>query len=352
MTCRHCHVDAGPDRTDEIMDRATVDACLAALDRTARAHRRHHRRRARAESRLPVPRRRVRRAGQARDRPLQPHVLLLPKFRDLPEWLAERGVEMVALAAALPAAQHRRPARRRHVRAVDRGAAAAQRGGLRRRAIPERRAHPDEQPRRRVPAGDQAAMEREWKATLRARARRALRPAHRPQQHADLPLPRVARATRATSTRYMTRLVERLQPRDRGRPDVPQHDLDLVGRPRLRLRLQPDARDRVRPRTRPTSATSTSTRSAAPHPHRPALLRLHGRRRQFVRRRHHRVRPPTRAPPASPVIARAAATPLIRRDTVFRISSPVVASRRHAGRHPRMVVACGSRCSSSSSASS
>ena len=29
MTCRHCHVDAGPDRTDEMMDRATAEACLA-----------------------------------------------------------------------------------------------------------------------------------------------------------------------------------------------------------------------------------------------------------------------------------------------------------------------------------
>ena len=34
MTYRHCHVDSGPDRTDENMDRRTVDACLAALDAT------------------------------------------------------------------------------------------------------------------------------------------------------------------------------------------------------------------------------------------------------------------------------------------------------------------------------
>ncbi|HYE94944.1 MAG TPA: arsenosugar biosynthesis radical SAM (seleno)protein ArsS [Rubricoccaceae bacterium] len=33
MTCRHCHVDAGPDRTEENMDRATAEACVAALDR-------------------------------------------------------------------------------------------------------------------------------------------------------------------------------------------------------------------------------------------------------------------------------------------------------------------------------
>src|SRR5512136_1267950 len=34
MTCRHCHVDAGPDRVAENMDRETIDLCLAALDKT------------------------------------------------------------------------------------------------------------------------------------------------------------------------------------------------------------------------------------------------------------------------------------------------------------------------------
>ncbi|HEX9658693.1 MAG TPA: arsenosugar biosynthesis radical SAM (seleno)protein ArsS, partial [Rhodothermales bacterium] len=34
MTCRHCHVDAGPDRVEENMDRETADACLLALDRS------------------------------------------------------------------------------------------------------------------------------------------------------------------------------------------------------------------------------------------------------------------------------------------------------------------------------
>jgi radical SAM/Cys-rich protein len=95
MTCRHCHVDAGPDRTAENMDRATVDLCLAALDRTT-AHT-------------------VDITGGAPE--LNPHfrylvdgcvargkhvidrcnltVLLLPRFADLPEWLAARGVEVV-----------------------------------------------------------------------------------------------------------------------------------------------------------------------------------------------------------------------------------------------------------------
>ncbi|MBW4518905.1 MAG: arsenosugar biosynthesis radical SAM protein ArsS [Scytolyngbya sp. HA4215-MV1] len=95
MTCRHCHVDAGPDRTQENMDRATIDACLDALDQTT-AHT-------------------VDITGGAPE--LNPHfrylvdqcvargkhiidrcnltVLLLPRMQDLPEWLAERQVEVV-----------------------------------------------------------------------------------------------------------------------------------------------------------------------------------------------------------------------------------------------------------------
>ena len=34
QTCRHCHVDAGPHRTVENMDRDTVNACLRALEST------------------------------------------------------------------------------------------------------------------------------------------------------------------------------------------------------------------------------------------------------------------------------------------------------------------------------
>jgi radical SAM/Cys-rich protein len=94
MTCRHCHVDAGPDRK-EVMDRDTIEACLQALDQTD-AHT-------------------VDITGGAPE--LNPHfrylvdqcvargkhvidrcnltVLLLPPLQDLPEWLAERGVEVV-----------------------------------------------------------------------------------------------------------------------------------------------------------------------------------------------------------------------------------------------------------------
>jgi radical SAM/Cys-rich protein len=103
MTCRHCHVDAGPDRTRENMDRETVDACLAALDRTG----------ARtvdltggAPELNPNFRylvdRCVDRGQHVIDR-CNLTVLLIPGQRDLPRFLAERGVEVVC---SLP--HHRR----------------------------------------------------------------------------------------------------------------------------------------------------------------------------------------------------------------------------------------------------
>ncbi len=95
MTCRHCHVDAGPDRWREIMDRETVDACLAALDRTE-AHT--------VDLTGGAPELNpnfrylvdqcVDRGKHVIDR-CNLTVLLIPKNRDLPQWLAERGVEVV-----------------------------------------------------------------------------------------------------------------------------------------------------------------------------------------------------------------------------------------------------------------
>jgi radical SAM/Cys-rich protein len=104
MTCRHCHVDAGPDRTAENMDRATVDACLAAIDQVLAAGGSLHT---------------VDLTGGAPE--LNPHfeylvgacaerglhvidrcnltILLVRRYRHLPEWLAERGVEV---ACSLP----------------------------------------------------------------------------------------------------------------------------------------------------------------------------------------------------------------------------------------------------------
>lgn len=95
QTCRHCHVDAGPDRR-EIMDRKTIDRCLEVL----------------AHSDIPV----VDLTGGAPE--MNPHfrwlvtqarqlgrhvidrsnltILLAPGFDDLPEFLAENRVEIVA----------------------------------------------------------------------------------------------------------------------------------------------------------------------------------------------------------------------------------------------------------------
>jgi radical SAM/Cys-rich protein len=104
MTCHHCHVDAGPDRTQEVMNRETIDLCLQALDRTE-AHTvditggapelNPHFRYLVDEC--------VRRGKHVIDR-CNLTVLLLPGKTDLPQWLAERGVEIVC---SLP--HYRRP---------------------------------------------------------------------------------------------------------------------------------------------------------------------------------------------------------------------------------------------------
>jgi radical SAM/Cys-rich protein len=165
MTCRHCHVDAGPDRVREQMDAATVDACLAALDRTG-AHtvditggapelNAHFRRLVDAC---------VERGLHVIDR-CNLTVLLLPSQRDLAGFLADRGVEIVC---SLP-----------HWRARNTD---AQRGdGTHGRSIVALRrlnelGYGQGDPRRVLTlmsnpagaflAGSQAALEAEWKAGL------------------------------------------------------------------------------------------------------------------------------------------------------------------------------------------
>ena len=96
MTCRHCHVDAGPHRVAEQMSRETMEACLQALDRLGAAavditggapelntHYRWF-------------------VGEVAARGVQVMtrcnltVLLLPAHHDLPAFFAENGVEVVA----------------------------------------------------------------------------------------------------------------------------------------------------------------------------------------------------------------------------------------------------------------
>ncbi|WP_448601648.1 arsenosugar biosynthesis radical SAM (seleno)protein ArsS [Thermoleptolyngbya sp.] len=94
MTCRHCHVDAGPDRS-EMMSRDTIEACLRALDQTTAhtvditggAPELHPHFRDLVEEC-------VRRGKHVIDR-CNLTVLLIPSLQDLPKWLAERGVEVV-----------------------------------------------------------------------------------------------------------------------------------------------------------------------------------------------------------------------------------------------------------------
>lgn len=165
MTCRHCHVDAGPDRVTENMDRATIDACLAALDQTG-AHT-------------------VDITGGAPE--LNPHfrylvdacvergkhvidrcnltVLLLPRYRDLPAWLAERGVEVVC---SLP--HYRRPNTdaQRGEGVFDRSIEAllALNAAGYGKGDPARRLTLMHNPAGAFLPGAQASMEREWKAGL------------------------------------------------------------------------------------------------------------------------------------------------------------------------------------------
>jgi radical SAM/Cys-rich protein len=103
QTCRHCHVDAGPDRR-EVMTRETMQACLDVLDR----------------ARIPV----LDITGGAPE--MNPHfrwfvgearsrgryvidrcnltILLAPGFHDLPSFLANHNVEIVAsLPCYMPA---------------------------------------------------------------------------------------------------------------------------------------------------------------------------------------------------------------------------------------------------------
>jgi radical SAM/Cys-rich protein len=104
QACRHCHVDAGPDRT-EVMPDAVVDACLAmleahdipTLDITGGAPELHPRfreivRRARAASRHVIDRCNL-------------TITRLPNYADLPEFLAEQRVEVVASLPSCAARQ-------------------------------------------------------------------------------------------------------------------------------------------------------------------------------------------------------------------------------------------------------
>jgi radical SAM/Cys-rich protein len=95
QTCRHCHVDAGPDRR-EVMTLETVDECLDALRRseiptldiTGGAPELNPNFRYLVQEARQMGRRVIDRSNLT--------ILLAPGFTDLPEFLAEHRVEIVA----------------------------------------------------------------------------------------------------------------------------------------------------------------------------------------------------------------------------------------------------------------
>lgn len=165
MTCRHCHVDSGPDRVVENMDRETVDACIAAIERSG-AHT-------------------VDLTGGAPE--LNPHfrylveacvemgkhvidrcnltILLVPKMRDLPAWFAERGVEVVCSLPHYRArntdAQRGEGTYEKSIRALKRLNAVGYGQG-----DPKRVLTLMSNPAGAFLAGDQGKLEGEWKAKL------------------------------------------------------------------------------------------------------------------------------------------------------------------------------------------
>jgi radical SAM/Cys-rich protein len=116
MTCRHCHVDAGPDRR-EVMSRETLDACLRLLDTAnigtldltggAPEMNPHFCHAVETASRL---------GRHVIDR-CNLTILTLPRYEHLPAFLAEHRVEIVA---SLPCYLEENVNRQRGDRAFDR----------------------------------------------------------------------------------------------------------------------------------------------------------------------------------------------------------------------------------------
>jgi radical SAM/Cys-rich protein len=96
MTCKHCHVDAGPDRTDAMMSDDTIDQVIAAIrnssartvDLTGGAPELHWRFRDVVQASVDAGKHVMDRCNLT--------VLLLNRNAGLIDWFAERGVEVVA----------------------------------------------------------------------------------------------------------------------------------------------------------------------------------------------------------------------------------------------------------------
>jgi radical SAM/Cys-rich protein len=166
QTCRHCHVDAGPDRR-EVMPADVVDACLRALEST------------------PIPTlditggapelhpqfRDIVRRGREMGRRVMDRcnltILLLPAYADLPEFFARWGVEVVA---SLPSPNHRQTDAQRGDGVFERSIAALRRlNAIGYGRDPKLVLNLVTNPVGAFLPGNQAALEADWKRELRRR---------------------------------------------------------------------------------------------------------------------------------------------------------------------------------------
>ncbi|MBX3272851.1 MAG: arsenosugar biosynthesis radical SAM protein ArsS [Sandaracinaceae bacterium] len=167
QTCRHCHVDAGPDR-EEVMSRATMEECLAVLERTdvpvvdltGGAPELHPEFRWLVASIRALGRRVIDRCNLT--------LLESPGYRDLPDFFAGHEVEVVC---SLPHYARLGTDRQRgegvydkSIRALARLNAAGYGAG-----DPARRLVLVTNPVGAFLPGDQRALEREWKRELERR---------------------------------------------------------------------------------------------------------------------------------------------------------------------------------------
>ena len=258
QTCRHCHVDAGPDRR-EVMTRETVDEVPGGCSAQPRhPDARHHRRRSRAEPALPLARRakRATLGRQVIDR-CNLTVLMLPAQDDLPEFLAEHEVEIIG---SLPSFRRRRPtpsaatacsrSRIAALRRLNAGWATARghRAG----------AQPRHQSGRRLPA--RPTRRRSSATTAASLLRRTASCFDRLFTITNMPISRFLECLERTGNtdRYMELLVAAFNPAAVGGLMCRTHVLGRLGRPPLRLRFQPDARAAGRS-TRPQTITDLLT---------------------------------------------------------------------------------------------
>jgi radical SAM/Cys-rich protein len=164
MRCRHCHVDAGPERTEQ-MDDATVDAVIAFIstsdaenvDITGGAPEIHPRFRDLVDASVASGKHVLDRCNLT--------VLLGAPFAAMPQYLADRGVEIVASLphprAATTDAQRGEGTFARSIEALKRLNAVGYGQG-----DPARRLTLVHNPGGAFLPGNQASMQRDWQRTL------------------------------------------------------------------------------------------------------------------------------------------------------------------------------------------